>query len=165
MRIGEASKVSGLPAKTIRYYEKTELIGAASRAGASYRTFGEEDIGTLRFLRRARDLGFSTLHMRELLSLWQDRSRESGAVKRIALSHVASLKSTVAGLEHIISTLRALAEACEGDHRPTCPIIDELAAIGPPPAPRSNESAHLRLRVSRSRQGAAVTSRREDRRR
>ena len=165
MRIGEASKVSGLPAKTIRYYEKTGLIGAASRAGASYRTFGEEDIGTLRFLRRARDLGFSTSHMRELLSLWKDRSRESSAVKRIALSHVASLETTVAGLERIISTLHTLAEACDGDHRPTCPIIDELAAIDPPPAFRSNGSASGKLRVSGSRRGAAVTSHGEGRRR
>ena len=127
MNIGDVSKASGLPAKTIRYYESIGLIGAPSRGDCGYRSYTDADVNTLRFLRRARDLGFSTAHMRELLSLWQDRSRDSSAVKKIALAHVAKLEKTIAGLTRVVGVLNGLADACDGNERPLCPIIDGLA--------------------------------------
>ncbi|MCX8252972.1 DNA-binding transcriptional activator of copper-responsive regulon genes (modular protein) (plasmid) [Beijerinckiaceae bacterium RH AL1] len=128
MNIGDASRASGLSVKTIRYYERSGLLGTAMRGDSGYRTYSDEDINMMRFLARARRLGFSISQMRELLSLWQDRARESSAVKRLAFEHVRAMEKTVAGLSKIIASLKALAEACDGDERPNCPIINELAS-------------------------------------
>lgn len=128
MKIGEAAKASSVSTKMIRYYESVGLIAAASRADTGYRIYSEDDVHVLRFLRRARDLGFAVAEMHELLALWRDSGRASADVKRAALSHIAKLEATVAGLGEMIVTLRQLADACDGDERPECPIIDDLAS-------------------------------------
>ncbi|MCX8254959.1 MAG: Cu(I)-responsive transcriptional regulator [Beijerinckiaceae bacterium] len=131
MNIGEAAKASSVSTKMIRYYERVGLIDAASRADSGYRIYCEDDVHVLRFLRRARDLGFSVAKMHELRALWQDCDRASADVKSAALAHIAKLEATVAAIGEMIVTLRKLADACEGDERPDCPIINDLAASRP----------------------------------
>lgn len=131
MNIGEVSKKSGVSAKMIRYYESIGLTAAADRSEAGYRNYGTNDVHTLRFIRRARDLGFTVEQMGDLLALWKDRSRASAEVKRIALDHVAVLERKVAELQAMTDTLRHLAAHCHGDDRPDCPILEDLAQAGP----------------------------------
>lgn len=126
MNIGAAAKASGVSAKMIRYYEETGLIPPAGRTAAGYRVYSDQDVHMLRFIRRARDLGFSVEGIRELLGLWRDQSRQSADVKRLALAHVADLRRKIAELEDMASTLEALASACHGNDRPDCPILSEL---------------------------------------
>ncbi len=135
MTIGEASAGSGVSAKMIRYYEDIGLMKPAERNPAGYRRYCPADVQALRFLKRARNLGFSVGQMRELLALWRDDRRASADVKRLALAHVAALEAKARELVEISSALRDLAERCDGDHRPNCPIIDELAERLPEPAP------------------------------
>ena len=130
MNIGEASRASGVSAKMIRYYESTGLIGAVARSGAGYRRYTEADVHTLRFVRRARDLGFSVDQISDLLQLWRDETRASADVKRLALLRVAELDAKAAELRAMSDALRRLAECCSGNDRPQCPIIDELAQAG-----------------------------------
>lgn len=130
MNIGQAAAASGISAKMIRYYEDIGLIAAPARSDAGYRLYSEQDVHTLRFVRRARDLGFSVAQMGELLALWHDRSRASADVKRIALEHVRELEDKALSLRQMADTLRHLAEHCHGDARPDCPIIGELARDG-----------------------------------
>ncbi|WP_232631718.1 Cu(I)-responsive transcriptional regulator [Methylobacterium sp. Leaf118] len=111
----------------IRYYEETGLLGAPERTASGYRLYGESDLHALRFVRRARDLGFSMQEITELLALWHDRSRASAAVKTVALAHVADLRRRISELEAMARTLETLAERCCGDARPDCPILDDLA--------------------------------------
>lgn len=125
--IGEAARATGVSAKMIRYYEETGLLGPAERTASGYRLYGARDLHALRFVRRARDLGFSIAEIAELLALWHDRSRASGAVKAVALAHVADLRRRIAELEAMARTLDHLAESCCGDERPDCPILDDLA--------------------------------------
>lgn len=127
MNIGEASKASGVSSKMIRYYEEIKLIAPAHRTESSYRTYSDNDIHTLKFIRRARDLGFSVEQMRTLLTLWRDKSRSSADVKAIAMEHVAELEKKAAAIQAMSKTLRHLALNCHGDDRPDCPIIDEIA--------------------------------------
>ncbi|MFN3685884.1 Cu(I)-responsive transcriptional regulator [Salinarimonas sp.] len=127
MNIGEASAASGVSAKMIRYYEEIGLIRAPARTASGYRTYTEADVHVLRFVRRARDLGFSVEGIGDLLALWQDRSRQSADVKRVALDHVAALETKIAELRAMADTLRDLAECCAGDSRPDCPILADLA--------------------------------------
>lgn len=128
MNIGDAAKASGVSAKMIRYYESIELAPQPRRSASGYRTYDEPDVQRLRFIRRARDLGFSLERVRNLLQLWSDRERHSADVKTLALAHVGELEARAAELEGMITTLRNLAQACEGDNRPRCPIIEELEA-------------------------------------
>lgn len=130
MNIGKASAASGVSAKMIRYYESTGLIPEASRTDAGYREYSDKDVHRLRFIRRARDLGFSVEQMTELLALWQDRDRASADVKRIALEHVARLERKARELQEMSETLAHLAGHCQGDSRPDCPIINELSEEG-----------------------------------
>lgn len=126
--IGEAARATGVSAKMIRYYEETGLLGAAERTASGYRVYGESELHALRFVRRARDLGFSMPEIAELLALWHDRSRASAGVKAVAQAHVADLRRRIAELESMARTLTDLAERCCGDSRPDCPILDDLAA-------------------------------------
>jgi Cu(I)-responsive transcriptional regulator len=130
MNIGQAAKASGVSAKMIRYYEQIKLITPAHRTESSYRIYSENDIHTLRFIRRARDLGFSVEQMKTLLALWRDRSRASADVKSIALEHIAELERKAAAIQAMTKTLKHLANHCHGDERPDCPIIEEIANAG-----------------------------------
>lgn len=126
MNIGDAAALSGVPAKTIRYYEEIGLVRPA-RSLNGYRAFSERDAHKLAFLGRARGLGFSIEDCRALLSLYEDRTRASADVRRIAAGHVARIEAKIAELEGMRATLAALVERCHGDDRPDCPIIDDLA--------------------------------------
>ena len=125
--IGRAAEDSGVSVKMIRHYESIGLLPKASRTSANYRVYGANDVHTLRFIRRARKLGFSTDEIRELVGLWKNKSRSSAAVKKIARTHVEELKRKVAELQDMVSTLEHLAHHCHGDHRPECPILEDLA--------------------------------------
>ena len=130
MNIGKAAAASGVSAKMIRYYESIDLLAAARRTEAGYRFYTDEDVHVLRFIRRARDLGFSLADIGELLALWQDQGRASADVKGIALAHVAALERKIAELQGMADTLRTLAAHCHGDARPDCPILTDLDAGG-----------------------------------
>ncbi|HLS27045.1 MAG TPA: Cu(I)-responsive transcriptional regulator [Opitutales bacterium] len=124
--IGEAAKKSGVTAKMIRYYEEIGLIPPAYRTSAGYRLYSKKDIHRLRFVRRARDLGFSVSEIGELLDLWSDHSRHSSDVKRLAQKHLDDLQGKIAGLQQMVDTLEELIDCCAGDDRPDCPILAEL---------------------------------------
>lgn len=125
--IGEAAKRSGVNAKMIRHYESLGLLKEARRTDAGYRLYDEPDIHTLRFIRRARDLGFSIKEIQQLVSLWQNRRRASADVRRIAQSHIAALDTKIEELQGMRRTLQDLVHNCHGDGRPDCPILDDLA--------------------------------------
>ncbi|MSP49359.1 MAG: Cu(I)-responsive transcriptional regulator [Alphaproteobacteria bacterium] len=129
MNIGAAAERSGMPPKTIRYYESVGLIQPAERRGNGYRDYSDKDVATLRFVHRARGLGFTIEECRELLALYRDRERASGEVKKIALDRVATIDRKIAELQGMRSTLMMLAHRCHGDDRPDCPILEDLAAV------------------------------------
>ncbi len=129
MNIGIASENSGVPAKTIRYYEDIALIPRADRLENGYRDYSTEDVQTLQFIHRARKLGFSIKDVSNLLTLWQDKNRASGEVKELALTHIERLDERIAELQAIRGTLVHLTEKCHGDERPDCPILNELGAM------------------------------------
>ena len=131
VNIGQASKASGVSAKMIRHYEEVGLIPAASRTESGYRQYNEAEVHSLRFIRHARDLGFSIAQIGELVGLWQNRRRSSSRVKALALAHVADLERKVANLQAMKETLEHLAHCCHGDDRPECPILDRLADDSP----------------------------------
>ena len=131
MNIGEVAARSGISPKMVRHYEQLGLLPRIARSDAGYRRYGARELHTLRFIRRARDLGFSIAEIAELLALWQDRRRASAQVKRIALAHVADLDRRMAELAQMKGTLQRLAACCHGDERPDCPILDELAHEAP----------------------------------
>lgn len=128
MNIGQVAQASSVSAKMIRHYESIGLIRESRRTLAGYRQYHERDVHLLRFIRRARDLGFSLDQIRQLLSLWDDPERASADVKRLTNAHIADLDARIAALTDMRSTLVALAMACHGDHRPDCPILQGLAA-------------------------------------
>ena len=125
--IGAAARASGVSAKMVRHYESLGLLGAVARTDAGYRQYSPADVHTLRFIKRARDLGFSMAEIAELVSLWHDRARASADVKRIAKAHVADLENRIAALQDMRSTLQNLLQHCHGDARPDCPILDDLS--------------------------------------
>ena len=127
VNIGEAAARSGVSAKMIRHYESLGLVPGVSRTDAGYRQYTENTVHTLRFIRRARDLGFSMTEIAELLKLWQNKRRASADVKRIALAHAQDLHRRIEEMAAMKRTLERLADCCHGDHRPDCPILDELA--------------------------------------
>lgn len=128
MNIGQAAQASGVSAKMIRHYESLGLIAAPARTDAGYRVYGDRDVHLLRFIRHARDLGFSLAQTAELLGLWQDRARPSRQVRALAQAHLAELDAKLAELQAMRATLAALVSCCHGDERPDCPILDTLAA-------------------------------------
>ena len=125
--IGQAAARSGVSAKMVRHYESLGLLPRISRTDAGYRQYSDRDVHTLRFIRRARDLGFSMAEIAELLKLWQNRRRPSSSVKRIASEHIAALDAKMAEMGAMRKTLQHLVHCCSGDERPDCPILDELA--------------------------------------
>lgn len=127
MNIGDASRLSGVTAKMIRYYEEVGLIPVPLRGANDYRHYRLHDIHWLRFIRRARNLGFSLEQTRQLITLWQDHERSSAEVKRIATDHVAELNDKIRQMAAMRETLVELAENCQGDHRPDYPILRDLA--------------------------------------
>lgn len=126
MNIGTASELSHLPVKTIRYYEEIGLI-EPTRSGNGYRDFSEVDVQRLKFLQRARGLGFSIEECRDLLSLYEDRNRASADVKALTRAKIQEVDRKINELKSLKRVLETLAEACHGDDRPDCPIIDDLA--------------------------------------
>ena len=128
--IGEAAARSGVSAKMVRHYEALGLLPTVGRTDAGYRRYGPAEVHTLRFIRRARDLGFSMAEIAQLLTLWQNRRRASADVKRIAQRHVADLERRMAELTAMRNTLKHLADGCHGDQRPQCPILEELSGQG-----------------------------------
>jgi Cu(I)-responsive transcriptional regulator len=127
MNIGQAADASGVSAKMIRYYEKTGLIEPADRTASGYRVYAARDVHTLRFIRRARDLGFSVEQIQELLALWQDRNRASADVRALALAHMARLREKIVEMQSMVATLNELAASCSDDERADCPILSDLA--------------------------------------
>jgi len=134
MNIGEAARASGMSAKTIRYYEAAGLIATAERTGGGYRVYTQADMHVLRFIKRARDLGFSIGRIRRLLDLWQDKSRASRDVKRLALDHIADIAAKIAGMSTVKDAVQELADKCEGNDRPECPILRDLEGSAPIPS-------------------------------
>jgi len=127
MDIGRAAKESGVSLKMIRHYEAIGLLPPPARTLANYRVYGANDVHMLRFIRRARTLGFSIDDIRELVGLWKNKSRSSASVKKIAGKHVDGLKRKIAELKTMVDTLEHLSHHCHGDHRPECPILEDLA--------------------------------------
>ena len=125
--IGAAARQSGVSAKMIRHYEAIGLLARAQRTMAGYRVYGEENVHSLRFIHRARSLGFSLEDIRELLALWRNRRRSSAQVKALAMSHVVELERRITEMQAMVRTLSHLARNCHGDNRPDCPILDDLA--------------------------------------
>lgn len=128
MHIGAAAEASGVNPKMIRYYESVGLIRAVERSDAGYRQYDPKSIQALRFIKRSRDLGFSIERIRMLLALWADGSRKSADVKHLANVYIEELDRDIAKLASIRDQLRHLAHCCQGDNRPDCPILDDLAA-------------------------------------
>ena len=126
MNVGEAGRRTGLPAKTIRYYEEIGLI-RPDRAANGYRDYSSDDIHRLAFLRRARGLGFAIEECRQLMALYNDRNRASHDVRELAISHVAAIEEKVRELQGMRATLQKLIHACHGDDRPDCPILEDMA--------------------------------------
>jgi Cu(I)-responsive transcriptional regulator len=130
LNISQAAEASGVSAKMIRHYEETGLVPKAGRTVAGYRIYREADVHVLRFIRRARDLGFTMKEIEGLLGLWQDKRRASADVKRLAQRHMADLDARIAELQGMRRSLEHLVHCCHGDDRPDCPILDDLAGGG-----------------------------------
>jgi len=133
LNIGQAAASSGVSAKMIRHYEAVGLLPAARRTDAGYRQYGDAEVHTLRFVRHARDLGFSIAEIAELLGLWHDRKRSSRQVKALASAHIQDLQRKAQELLAMKATLEHLVHCCHGDERPECPILDNLAGQAPAP--------------------------------
>ena len=127
MNIGQAATASGVSAKMIRHYEEVGLVRPPKRTASNYRTYSASDVHVLRFVKRARTLGFSMPDIKALLALWQNKGRPSASVKKIAGRHIAELKRKITELQSLVSALEHLARNCHGDGRPECPILDDLA--------------------------------------
>ena len=128
MNIGQAARHSGLSAKMIRYYESIGLLKPAHRSDSGYRLYSDDDLHTLAFIKRSRDLGFSLEEVGKLLALWQDRQRASSDVKALARQHIDELNQKIVELTSLRDTLQELVDTCQGDHRPDCPILTGLAS-------------------------------------
>ncbi|WP_312929268.1 Cu(I)-responsive transcriptional regulator [Stutzerimonas nitrititolerans] len=147
MNIGEASKASSVSAKMIRYYEQIGLTPPAHRTDSGYRAYTEADIHRLHFIRRARDLGFSVAEIGNLLGLWNDKSRQSADVKRLAQEHIAELERRMENMRQMAETLKTLVSCCAGDERPDCPILDELQQPDDAPAASAKRTGAVARRT------------------
>lgn len=126
MNIGQAAKASGISAKMIRYYESIGLLNNAQRTDAGYRIYSEADIKTLSFLRHARDLGFSSEQMKDLLGLWKNQSRQSVEVKSLALKHIQTLNQKIADLQAMVELLQQSVDGCAGNDQADCTILNQI---------------------------------------
>ena len=135
LTIGDLARATATKVVTVRYYERIGLLPAPARTAGNYRAYGPDHLNRLSFVRRARDLGFTVDGIADLLALWRDRSRRSAEVKALASGHVAALRRRILELEGMVDTLSHLAECCQGDARPECPILADLAGAGPAEAP------------------------------
>ncbi|UUS59014.1 MULTISPECIES: Cu(I)-responsive transcriptional regulator [Acinetobacter] len=126
MNIGQAAKASGISAKMIRYYESIGLLNNAQRTDAGYRIYSEADIKTLSFLRHARDLGFSSEQMKDLLGLWKNQSRQSVEVKSLALKHIQTLNQKIADLQAMVEILQQSVDGCAGNDQADCTILNQI---------------------------------------
>jgi Cu(I)-responsive transcriptional regulator len=129
VKIGKAAAASGISERMIRHYERIGLITAAPRRDSGYRDYGDRDLHTLRFIARARDLGFSLDEINKLLALWNDRGRASADVKALALARAAELERKETELREMRRSLEHLAASCHGDDRPDCPILGGLEGV------------------------------------
>ena len=129
--IGQAARESGVSARMVRHYEGLGLLRAVARTESGYRQYSEADVHSLRFIKRARELGFSMDEIGELVGLWHNRRRASASVKRIAQKHLAELEQRIAAMQAMHGTLSHLVHCCQGDARPDCPILDDLASAQP----------------------------------
>lgn len=127
VNISQAAKATGLTPRMIRHYESIGLLAGTARTAAGYRLFNDQDLHTLRFIQRARSLGFSIEQISQLLALWQDRERSSAVVKELARQHLRELEEKISGLQAMHDSLSQLASCCLGDERPDCPILERLA--------------------------------------
>ena len=127
--IGTAAERAGVSARMVRHYESLGLIAGVARTDSGYRQYTEADVHALQFIRRARDLGFSMEEIAELLALWHDRSRASSQVKRIAQTHIDDLSARIAAMQSMQRSLQTLVACCQGNDRPDCPILDDLAGL------------------------------------
>lgn len=134
--IGRAAEIAGVSARMVRHYESIGLIPAADRTIGNYRTYSDNDVHTLRFIQRARSLGFSMKQIGVLVSLWRNRSRSSAQVRRLATEHIDELKTRIESMQVMLRTLEELAEHCHGDSRPDCPILEDLAQMSGPAGSR-----------------------------
>ena len=150
LNIGQAAKASGVSAKMVRHYEAVGLVPAPARTGAGYRQYTAGEVHTLRFIRQARDLGFSIHEIGELLSLWHNRKRPSRLVKALAQAHIQALEQKAQELLAMKATLQHLVQCCHGDERPDCPILDQLASAGPAPAPSATGPRKRDLKTRRN---------------
>lgn len=130
MNIGEASAKAGVTPKMVRHYESLGLLPKVHRTESGYRVYGESEVHTLRFIKRSRDLGFSIPEIAELVRLWQDRKRPSANVKKVASTHLAELDRKIKEMASMRKTLQHLVHCCQGDGRPDCPILEDLAGSG-----------------------------------
>jgi Cu(I)-responsive transcriptional regulator len=161
MNIGEASEATGISVKMLRYYEEIGLVRPALRAYSGYRVYSDKNIATLRFVRRARDLGFQVKQIAALLDLWQNGNRSSANVKSLATAHVRELEERRRQLDEMIATLEHLAHHCHGDDRPNCAILQELGAQDPTPvvaAPRKASRQSFTATGSRQASRAPMTA-------
>lgn len=126
MNIGEVSAISGVSSKMIRRYEEMGIIPKAGRSEAGYRKYSENDVHVFRFVKRARELGFSMKDIKQLLGLWKNKNRSSEQVRNIARQHLKELEIKLQEIESMMKTLKHLVDHCHGDARPDCPILDDL---------------------------------------
>lgn len=152
MNIGKVAKASRVSAKMIRYYEQIGLIPPAARSDAGYRIYTLADTHRLHFIRRARDLGFSVPEVGDLLNLWNDQSRHSADVKRLAQKHIDVLEQRMESMRQMTETLQTLVDCCAGDDRPDCPILEELQQLGDEPAETLKSAG-----VTRGQRGGRTT--------
>ena len=155
MNIGELAARSGIAAKTIRHYESIGLVPRAQRAGNGYRVYTDADTGILRFVHRARDLGFSLKEIGDLLDLWMDKRRNNTSVKALALRHIADLDRKITEMQSLRGTLGNLVQQCQGDGRPDCPILEDLAQTKGAPVSAASPSASPAASPPRSRKTVA----------
>jgi Cu(I)-responsive transcriptional regulator len=141
--IGTAARRAGVSPRMVRHYESLGLLAPVARTEAGYRQYSEADIHALRFIRRARDLGFSMPEIATLLGLWQDKQRASASVKQIAQTHIDDLQQRIAAMQAMQRTLAQLVSCCAGDARPDCPILDDLAAEDESDAPAATARRKL----------------------